>query len=309
VAPLQEPTRASIALLTFNGERYLPEVLAAITRQTALPREIIAIDSGSTDATLAILTDSAVPVTRIRPHEFGHATTRNLAARMASGSHVVFLTQDATPADGSWLEHLLAPFEAFPRVAGVYSRHIPRPRSDLLESIDLRGAFEGVRQARTLPTDAAEYRAHILDHIRFSNSSAAYPRALLLEYPFNESIPMGEDQEWAKRMLERRWTIVYEPDSAVLHSHSHSLRQKWRRHDQMGEAFSRFLAAHLGKRGFPWLVIAFNVVSDLAALAVYPAPRLSRLLWMARSPIHRAVTHYAYYRGWNRSIRKDGAGG
>jgi rhamnosyltransferase len=292
------PVDASIALLTFNGERYLPEVLAAIAHQASPAREVFAIDSGSTDSTLEVLAAAAVPITRIQPHEFGHATTRNLAARMACGNHVVFLTQDATPTDERWLERLLSPIAVLPQVAGVFSRHLPRPGSDLLEAIDLRGAFKGIRQVRRLPADAAEYRANVFDHIRFSNSSAAYPRQLLIENPFDESLAMGEDQEWAKRMLERGWTIVYEPDSAVLHSHDHSLSQKWRRHYQMGAAFSRFLAPLLGKRNFPLLVWALNTATDLATLIAYPAPLLERLSWMARSPIHRAVTHYAYYRGW-----------
>lgn len=45
----------SIALATFNGSRYLPELLASLARQTLLPRQLVVSDDGSTDNTLEIL--------------------------------------------------------------------------------------------------------------------------------------------------------------------------------------------------------------------------------------------------------------
>jgi hypothetical protein len=38
-----------------------------------------------------------------------HGGTRNLGAKQARGEILVFLTQDATPADDLWLENLVAP--------------------------------------------------------------------------------------------------------------------------------------------------------------------------------------------------------
>ena len=64
-------------------------------RGTFRVREILAIDSGSRDRTLAILESHAVRVIRIPPQEFGHGKTRNLAAAQAQGDYLVFLTQDA----------------------------------------------------------------------------------------------------------------------------------------------------------------------------------------------------------------------
>jgi len=47
--------KISIALCTYNGERYLAEQLASITAQTRQPDELVVCDDGSTDGTLAIL--------------------------------------------------------------------------------------------------------------------------------------------------------------------------------------------------------------------------------------------------------------
>lgn len=47
--------RVSVALATFEGERFLSEQLESLARQTLLPHELVVGDDGSTDGTLAIL--------------------------------------------------------------------------------------------------------------------------------------------------------------------------------------------------------------------------------------------------------------
>jgi rhamnosyltransferase len=291
--------QASILLLTFNGEKYLSQVLEMVRRQKVQPLEIIAIDSGSTDGTQEILRQDGVKLETIPQSDFHHAATRNAACRVAAGRFVVFLTQDATPADSCWLECLLRPFYQYEKVAGVFSRQAPRPGSDLLEAADLHSYFRSVRQVRTLPPSEEYFRAHIWDFIQFSNASAAYERTLLLANPFRETIPMGEDQEWAKRMLESGHAIVYEPESLVLHSHEHSLAQKRKRHREMGRAFSLFLSEILGRRRLPVGAWIYNMLGDVGFILTSEATFVHKAKWVLLSPLHRAACHWAYYRGWN----------
>ena len=109
----------SIILLTKNGHRYIKEVLDAVISQTQPPaREVILIDSGSTDGTWEIASSFPISTHRIPPEEFNHGETRNLGARLASpqSRYLVYLTQDATPLEG-WLENLLRPLRADKLVA------------------------------------------------------------------------------------------------------------------------------------------------------------------------------------------------
>lgn len=296
-------SEVSIVLLTFNGEKYLPQILEMISRQKVQPREILAIDSGSTDATLDILGKAQVALHQIPQSDFSHSRTRNLAAGRAGGCYVVFLTQDATPADSCWLERLLHSFSDYPRVAGAFSRQASRPGASLLEANDLHLYFKSVRQIKTYPDSPEYFRQHVWDYIQFSNVSAVYNRELLLANPFDESLAMGEDQEWAKRMLEKGYAIVYEPESVVLHSHDHSFAQKRNRSRQMGTSFSQFLSQTLGKRAFPLGPWGYHVFSDMAFMVRAGAPFLSKLKWALLSPIHRAATHHAYYSGWNSNAK------
>jgi rhamnosyltransferase len=294
---------ATVALLTYNGEKYLAQVLEMLHRQKLPPKEIFAIDSGSTDSTLQILETYSVPVKHIAQGEFSHSATRNLAARLCPTPYLVFLTQDATPADNCWLECLLRPFQEYPDVAGVFSRQISRPDADLLEKNDIGLDFPSQRSVK-LASEFSMDRKKIWHCIKFSNSSSAYYLQLLLKNPFDERLTIVEDQEWAKRMLEQGHTLVYEPDSVVLHSHTHTIAQKFKRQCEMGSAFSSFLQSRLGKRStvLESGACVRHIYLDFKFSLCSGATFFSKFKWLGLSPIHRTVSHYAYRKGWN-SVR------
>jgi rhamnosyltransferase len=71
----------TVAVLTYNGETYLEQILTAVEAQ-AIDGEvdILVIDSGSTDGTLGIVArHPGVRLHQIPNSEFGHGKTRNLA--------------------------------------------------------------------------------------------------------------------------------------------------------------------------------------------------------------------------------------
>lgn len=290
---------ASIVIPTYNGESYLAQLLEMIGRQKVRPAEVLAIDSGSTDSTLQILTAAGIRVHSIPNSEFSHPGTRNLGSSMVKSKYVVFVTQDATPADSCWLEMLLEAFDAHPQIAASYGRQIPRPGCNPLEAVDLYLNFAAKAQRREWPQDENRLKRDIWRAIHFSNASAAYNRELLLANPFDESLEMGEDQEWVKRMLQKEYSIAYQPESIVLHSHEHTLREKQDRSYHMGISFSQFLQPLLGPRRFPLPAWMVHVALDLKNIPHLDVRLATKLKWSALSPIHRAVTHYAYYRGWN----------
>jgi rhamnosyltransferase len=193
----------SVLLPTKNGERYLAEVIAGIRRQKGnfTLRDIIAVDSGSRDRTLEILRQGGVTIIQIPPHEFGHGKTRNLLAAQARGEFLVFLTQDATPADEHWLENLIAPLRADPLVAGAYSRHRPRPHCHPME-------WRRIVESDCPPVSFVSYAVGNPDFERnpdryrnFANTSSVLRRSIWEQMPFPE-IEFAEDKAWAVQVLQ-----------------------------------------------------------------------------------------------------------
>jgi glycosyltransferase involved in cell wall biosynthesis len=99
--------------------------IAAVVRavQASCPNgralEVIVVDDGSTDDTVAVARKSGARVLELgRTSSGGNpAKARNKAAALAHGDPIVFLDADCLPADG-WLEHLLSAHEAGAAVVG-----------------------------------------------------------------------------------------------------------------------------------------------------------------------------------------------
>lgn len=89
----------SVALATFNGERYLQEQLESLAGQTQLPDELVVSDDGSTDSTLAILGEFArrapFPVDiAVNPVRLGYTRNFVATARRCRGEMLFFCDQD-----------------------------------------------------------------------------------------------------------------------------------------------------------------------------------------------------------------------
>ena len=231
-------------LLVKNGLPYLPDVLDAIFSQDTNSRfEVLAIDSGSTDGSLEVLGRYPVRVIQISPQEFNHGETRNVAAREADpeSKYIVYLSQDALPADENWLQNLIQPMEDDPAVAGTFSRHIPRPNASpslvrMLTTMWQTGGSE--RLVKQMPSDQAEYERDKFFYIYFSNTSSALRSATWEQIPFRR-LEFAEDADWADRVLRAGHRIVYEPSSIVLHSHDYRIIEQFRQNVDHTEAMVR----------------------------------------------------------------------
>ena len=117
--------RISVALCTYNGERFLPQQLESIAQQTRLPDELIACDDRSTDGTVSILRGFAAsapyPV-RIyeNEHNLGSAANFERAIRLCGGNLIALSDQDDI-----WypnrLERSEKEFTVHPRAGLVFS--------------------------------------------------------------------------------------------------------------------------------------------------------------------------------------------
>jgi glycosyltransferase involved in cell wall biosynthesis len=76
----------------FNGERYIA-ALESVSAQTRPVEEVIVIDDGSTDATVAIV-ESFPDVTLLRQANRGPSAARNLGITQAGGDYLAMLDAD-----------------------------------------------------------------------------------------------------------------------------------------------------------------------------------------------------------------------
>lgn len=235
----------SVIIPTLNGGERFVRLLEALTVQTVAPQEILVIDSGSTDDTLAAAKKYGAMVHSIRQEEFDHGGTRSMAAGLTAGEFLVFMTQDAVPADKDALRALLAPLKES-RVAAVYGRQLP-----------FSGASVFARHLRQFnyPENSSlkcwEHRKTYGFKTAFiSNSFAAYRRSLLQEIGFfQDGLLFGEDALAGAALIRRGYCIAYAADARVLHSHNYSVFQEFRRYFDIGvfHADHKHILADFGK--------------------------------------------------------------
>ena len=101
--------KVSVIIPTLNGSKTIGNVLKGITAQGRMPDEIIVVDSSSEDDTVRIVRGFGIEPLIIRREDFDHGGTRNMAARLAKGEIIVFMTQDSIPCDETLLENLTLP--------------------------------------------------------------------------------------------------------------------------------------------------------------------------------------------------------
>ena len=84
----------SVIMPVFNGESFIEAAINSVFAQSFKNFELIVVDDGSTDATLAILEAYGDRIKVLRQKNSGHAAARNAASRIATGEWIAMIDAD-----------------------------------------------------------------------------------------------------------------------------------------------------------------------------------------------------------------------
>lgn len=119
----------SLIATVYNEGDNLRRLLDSLTRQTRPPDEVVIVDGGSTDNTVAILNDykDRLPLQIIVEPGANISRGRNLAAAHATGD-ILAITDAGVTLPDDWLANLTAPFNApdAPDVVAGFFRAAPQ---------------------------------------------------------------------------------------------------------------------------------------------------------------------------------------
>ena len=228
--------KISVIIPTLNAGAELAALMDSLRAQTMAPDEIIVVDSQSTDDTAQIAAEAGALFIPIERKDFDHGGTRDLALRASSGDVVIFMTQDAVPADQWAIEHLIAPLED-ERVAAVGGRQTPKA--------DAR-PFERLVRTHNYPESSRVWDANVIESMgvrafMISDVFAAYRRSAYLAVGgFDHPIMTNEDMLMVQRLLQAGYRIAYAGDACVLHSHNLTMKQQFKRNYIVGRTMKRY---------------------------------------------------------------------
>jgi glycosyltransferase involved in cell wall biosynthesis len=216
----------SVIIRARDEERSLARCLALVGAQRGVdePVEVVVVDGGSADGTVAVARGHGATVVHARgtPYSFGDAL--NQGARAAGGELMVALSAHAFPRDQGWLARLCAVLSD-PTVACACGDPFGPEGEFLL------GPY---RQDASLARRRPEWG--------YSNAAGAFRAALWRERPFRTDLPACEDKEWALYWLTRGYGCVVDPSLLVDHDHTHDpLPSVYRRARREARAYGMFI--------------------------------------------------------------------
>jgi len=302
----------SLVIRAYNEEKHIGRLLEGVMQQTLRDEcEIVLVDSGSTDATVAIASRYPVKIVHISPQEFTFGRSLNFGIENARGKFIVIASAHVYPVYPDWLEKLLEPF-ADEKVALTYGKQ----RGNHLTKFSEHQIF-----ARWFPDESVPRQTHPF----CNNANAAIRRELWERHRYDETLTGLEDLEWARWALSEGYVLSYVAEAEIIHVHEETPRKVFNRYRREAMAFKRiFPEARFGLWDFVRLFTG-NVVSDFyhAAREGVLARHWWSILWfrfmqfwgtyrgyrMAQSPLDERLRQTFYYpRGFKAAAppRRDG---
>jgi glycosyltransferase involved in cell wall biosynthesis len=272
--------RCSVVIRAYNEEAHIARLLLGILHQSVRPIEIILVDSGSTDATLAVAARYPVRILQIAPQAFSFGRSLNLGCAAARGEFVVIASAHVYPVYGDWLAQLVRPFRDR-RVAAVYGKQRGGPETRFSEERILRQWFPEV-------STSGQASAFC------NNANAAIRRSLWRRRPYNEDLPALEDVDWATWARREGFHIAYQAEAEVVHIHDETRGAVFNRYRREAMALKRIRPEESFGLGDLLRLLSTHVFLDLKAAVRQgeAGRRWAEILWF------RWAQFWGTYRGF-----------
>jgi GT2 family glycosyltransferase len=213
----------SVVIVNVNRCELLKACLRSVWSQTFEDIEVVVVDNGSSDGSLAFLQGVDDPRLRVveLPENRGFAGGCNAGIAVARGRYIATLNNDAE-AHPRWLEELVTSMESSPRVGMCASKILFHQDRDRIDKVGHLIYLDGLNHGRgSGEFDLGQYDTP--DDVLFPDAAAAlYCREMLDEIGlFDESFfAYGDDADVGLRGRLAGWTCRYVPSALAYHIHS-----------------------------------------------------------------------------------------
>ncbi|MCW1960065.1 MAG: glycosyltransferase [Mycobacterium sp.] len=240
--------RVSAVIRAYNEAQHIGRLLEGLQQQTVGLDEIIVVDSGSSDDTVAIAEAAGCSLVHIAKSEFSFGRALNRGCAAASGDVLLFASAHVYPVYNTYVEHIVSAFDR-DGVGIAYGRQVGDERTKFSESRVMLKWF---------PSQNIWDQGHPFSN----NANAAVLKSVWQESPYDETLTGLEDLDFAKKALARGYKISYVADAPVVHVHEESwniIRNRYRREAM---AYSRIVeGSKMSLQGAVGLALS-NIAGD-----------------------------------------------
>src|SRR4051812_44435730 len=248
MSEVNPPRRVSAVIRAHNEAKHIGRLLEGLEQQTVKPDEIILVDSGSTDDTVAIAESAGCRIVHIAKEEFSFGRALNRGCAAASGDTLLFASAHVYPVYNTFVEHIVSAFDR-DGVAIAYGRQVGDEKTKFSESRVMLKWF---------PNQNIWDQGHPFSN----NANAAVMKSVWDHTPYDESLTGLEDLDFAKKALSRGHKIAYVADAPVVHVHEETWSTIRNRYRREAMAYARIVEG--SKMSLPSAVVLAlsNIASD-----------------------------------------------
>lgn len=221
--------KISIIIRTFNEERYLNDLLKAISNQVMYDHiiETIIVDSGSNDKTLEIAKSFNCVIKKIHKSDFSFGKSLNLGCSASNGTILVFISGHCIPVNEFWLVNLINPI-LNKDVILTYGKQIGGDKSKFSEL----QIFE-----KYFPIESSIPQKGFF----CNNANAAILKSEWEKYKFDEDLTGLEDMYIAKKLHDTGLLLGYVSNAIVFHLHHENWGKIKNRYEREAIALQKIL--------------------------------------------------------------------
>ncbi len=280
---MQNKTRTvDVIIPTYHPDENTVLLVKKLLKQTypICKIHIIDTETGSFPKELEQL-DDRIWITHIQPKEFDHGGTRHKGAMESTAEIVVYMTQDALPANDRLIEELVKPFDQ-KEVAAAYARQLPNADCKVIERYTRAFNYPETSRVKLLK----DLGTLGIKTFFCSDVCAAYRKSVYESLGgFEEKVIFNEDMIMAAKMIQSGASVAYVAEAKVIHSHNYGCVEQFKRNFDLAvsqaehpEVFGQVksesegiklvkdTARYLIRIHKPWLIISLVVKSGFKYL-------------------------------------------
>lgn len=222
----QNNPQIDVVITVYKPDEKFEKLLRALHHQTILPGRLILLNTERQywhEEWIKGIPEAEVY--HIRAAEYNHGGTRRMGAELSGAEYLVFMTQDAVPADEKLLESLYMAMQD-ENVAVAYARQLPYMGCNALDAYTRSFNYPEKSRKKT----AADMETLGIKAFFCSDVCAMYRKRDYLRLGgFPEKVIFNEDMIFARKALDAGMAVYYAAEAKVYHSHNYTNRQQLQR--------------------------------------------------------------------------------
>ena len=217
----------------YQAENYIEKLHESLLKQKNVNiNKIQYILTRSTDNSEQILKKNKLNYKLIEKKDFSHSLVREEVAMMSKADIICFISQDIVIENDDWLENLVKPI-IDGQAEATYSKQLTKFNN--IEKYTRESNYPEKSRIKS----KADINELGLKTFFFSDASSAVKTDIFkkLNGYDGKNLPINEDMYLAHKLIINGYSIGYQADSVLYHSHNFTLKELYNRYKLTGKFF------------------------------------------------------------------------